>query len=70
MYGKIKDYEDKYSMFGNFQISLNWIDYLKGTKLIDEEEIFITFNKNFYVAFLDNNNSALFATFITENDKP
>jgi hypothetical protein len=22
------------------------------------------------VAFLDNNNSALFATFITENDKP
>lgn len=62
--------DSKYSVFGNCQISLNWIDYLKGIKLVDEEDVFFTFQTNFYVALLDQAYSPVFATFITPQDEP
>lgn len=56
------------SVFGRVDISLNWVDYLKGVKLVDEEDIFITFADNYYLALLDEAHSMLFATLITAKD--
>ena len=36
LYGRIMDLGTQFSVFGNVQVSLNWVDYLKGVKLIDE----------------------------------
>jgi hypothetical protein len=62
------NFNSKYSVFGNIQICLNWVDYLKGVKLINLEDVYFTFETNFYVAILDEKMNPLLGTFIKPED--
>ena len=68
LFGRVLDYEKKLSVEGKLLISLNWVDYLKGVKLIEEEDIFVTFESNYYLALLDEGHNILFGTYITPKD--
>ena len=66
--GRVLDYEKELSVDGKLLISLNWVDYLKGVKLIEEEDIFVTFESNYYLALLDEGHNILSGTYITPKD--
>lgn len=66
--GRVLDYEKKLSVFGSLTVSFNWVDYLKGVKLVEEDDIFVTFEKEYYLALLDEKHHLLFGTKITAKD--
>ncbi len=41
-----------YSIFGNLDISVNWIDYINGMKIYDLDEGMVEFNEQFTFGLL------------------
>lgn len=46
LYGRIKNIDNVFSVFGSLDLSFNWVDYLSGVKIYDLPESPASFNSN------------------------
>ena len=52
IFGRVRDISNVFSVFGNLNISFNWVDYLGGVKLYDLPEAPVPFETPFIMGIL------------------
>lgn len=60
LYGRVQNIDDLCSVFGNFDLSLNWIDYIHATRIYDLPETPVIFNDEIIFAMLTKSASGVF----------